>query len=140
MAQYRYNGQVVVKNSRREDFEYACIYEKEDGKIVKVQISSTFDGAGVEKRRRISEHTEGIENCRRAIKAFEDGKDTYYVQIGRYSERRSITWYKGSGWLTVSDEERAMNPVEYYNHRIEEHMEAIEWLKNHWIIVKVEKI
>lgn len=140
MAQYRYNGQVLVKNSRREDFEYACIYENEEGKIIKVTISSTQNGAGVDKRRRISECRENIENCQRAIRAYENGRDNYTAQFGRYSERRSVTWYKGKGWIAVTDEERAMNPIDFYNHRIEEAKKSIAWYEKNWIIVKVEKV
>lgn len=139
MAQYRYNGQVLVKNSRREDFEYACI-ENRDGKIIKIQISSTFDGAGAEKRRRISENAEHIENCKRAIKAIENGKDSYFVKIGRsYSEMRKIDWYQKRSWR-ASKEEAEMKPIDYYNHCIEEDRKHIEWLEKNWIIVKVEKV
>lgn len=138
MARYTYNGQVLVKNSRREDFKYACIFN-DDGKIVKIMISSTANGAGAEKRRRISENRESIENCKRAIRAVENGRDYFTAQFGRYSERRSVTWYKGKGWLAISDEERAMNPIDYYNHRIEEAHKKIEWYEKNWIIVEVEK-
>lgn len=137
MAQYRYNGQVLVKNSRREDFEYACI-ENRDGKIVKIQISSTYDGAGAEKRRMISRCRENIENYKRAIRAVENGRDYATFNHGRYHERIDVEWYKKVSY--ISDEKKAMLPIDYYQMRIEECHKNIEWYEENWIIVKVEKV
>lgn len=137
MAQYSYNGQILIKNSKREDYRFACIEEREDGKIVKIQISSTFDGAGAEKRRYIAQCREGIENFRRAIKAIENGRDSVTFNFGRYSERRSVYYYKK--YWNATEEEKAMNPIDYFNRRIEENEKAIDRYEKEWIIVPVEK-
>ena len=113
MAQYRYNGQVLVKNSKREDFKYACIEQKEDGEIIKIQISSTYDGAGAEKRRMISRCRESIMNYKRAIKAVEDGRDYYTASYdnGKHHQKYSITWYKEAPY--VPEERKALTPIDY---------------------------
>ena len=87
MATYTYNGKVLIKNSRRENYKYACINKNT---FDKVQISSTREGASVELNNWIASSEQYIENCGRALKAIEEGKtgflslSPFYSQYNQY--------------------------------------------------------
>ena len=136
MAQYRYNGQVLVKKTDRE-YAFACI-ENRDGKIIKITISATEQGAGADQRRRIAECEQSILNCKASIRALEQGRTRIMWKEGRHSYPHDLLAYKTADY--ISEEKKALEPVDYYKMRIQNSLEAIEWYKKNWIIVPVEKV
>lgn len=119
MATYSYNGKIILKNSKREDYRYACI-NKETGE--KFSISATATGAASELNRTIRKVEEHMANYNRALVAIDFGKSYYFWKDGKHSEKMDIE-----------------KPREYYAQMIEEERSYIEKLKSTYIIVEVEK-
>lgn len=132
MATYSYNGKVLVKNSRRENYRFACIdkttYEK-------LSISSTATGASTELNRIIKRVEQTIENHHRALVALDFERTTFIWKHGRFTERLPVDNYKKYS----SEEYAKLSPREYHTRCIEEEKAYLEELKNKYIIVEVEK-
>lgn len=135
MAQYTYQGQILVKKTDRE-YAFACI-ENRDGKIIKIMISGTEYGAGAETRRRIGYCEQNIKNFKASIKALEQGRTKIMWKERGYSFPKNLIEYKTASY--IAEERRALEPIEYYKMRIQEELEAIEWYQKNWIVVPVEK-
>ena len=134
MTTYIYNGKILIKNSKRDNYKFACIC-KEDGHHI--QISSTREGADVERKRRMTWCREEIANYRNALQAIEAGKDFYIYKFGREPSRRCrIDHYKKD---CFREDERALEPKEYYTKQIEKAEKRLkDWLEK-YEIVEVEK-
>ena len=133
---YSYNGKVLVKNSKRDNYKYAYI-NKETG--YKLQISSTREGATKDLNRFISSNYQLIKNCKNALYCIEKGFSVvrWSVDNGRYSENKPLTFYKKYSWLP--EEERALEPKDLFNKWIEDAEAKIKWYSDTYIIVEVER-
>lgn len=84
--------------------------------------SATKQGCEREKQRFINECIEGIENCKRAINAIENGRSRYELKDGRRSYYQKPT-----------------HTIEEYKSLIETREQSIEYYRNNWTIVEIEE-
>lgn len=123
MAQYRYNGSILVKKSSREDYRFAAVLLHTDGKYYKVFISTTREKVQAMIDTEINTGLNTIANHRRAIKAIEEGKDTYTVKEYGHTFTAHIKYEREDyeGWIA----------------KIED---RIKFIEENWKIVEVEKV
>ena len=134
MATYTYNGKVLVKNSKREDYRFAVI-DKNTGK--KLSISSTATGAMKEINSLIASSEARLDYSRRALIAIDFGKDEFTYKEGRKFYKKAVTAYKNYNWL--SEEVRSLSPKEYYSKMFNSEARYLESLKENYILVEVER-
>ena len=124
MAQYRYNGNIIVKKSSREDYKYAVVTLGEDGKYYKVFISTTREKVETMMKTHINQYYRNIENNRNAIKAIEAGKTFFIDKFNSRSFRNEI------------NEEG----IPYYERWIASYEKEIERIGREWKVVEIEKV
>lgn len=133
MATYLYNGKILIKNSRREDYKFACIHKTTGEKL---QISSTKDGANKERERRIAMQMQEIRNYKNALRAVEKGEERYFWKAGSCSGWSKVTDYQKHAW-EVTD--RELTPTDYYNKHIARAEAKIKCLTEDYEVVEIEK-
>lgn len=123
MAQYRYNGSILVKKSSREDYRFAVVVLHTDGKYYKVFISTTREKVQAMINTEINTGLNTIANHRRAIKAIEEGKDTYTAKEYGHTFTAHIKYEREDyeGWIAKTED-------------------RIKFIEENWKIVEVEKV
>lgn len=116
---FYYNGQ-LVRTSKNHEYTHAVI-DITDGKCVGCRVGE--DKADAIIRSEISASERSIENCKRAIKAMEQGKSGYYVKEGRR------TWY--CKFTTSNTIERYRESIDYLN-------SYIDRINSTWKVVELE--
>ena len=123
MAQYRYQGNILVKKTDREDYRFAVICNCNDGKVSKVFISTTKDKVQAMFNTELNAYYRNIENCTTAIQAIKEGRDSYVAKEGRGPRRISLK----------------NKTIEYYEDWMEENKKRLDYIVTHWQVVEVEK-
>ena len=119
---YYYNNQ-LIRTSKNHIYSHAVIVMDKDGKAYAMGCRRSLAEAEAFKESEINGYLRGIENCHKAIKALQEGKEGYYSRDGRRD------WYvKFSKDLTV----------EYYEEIIEDREKAIKNIQNNWKVVELE--
>ena len=119
---YYYNNQ-LIRTSKNHIYSHAVIVIRDNGEIIVRGCRRSFKEAEALKNSEINAYSRGIENCYKAIKALQEGKEGYFSRDGRKD------W-----WIKFTSK----NTVEYYEEIIENSKKAIKNIQSNWQIVELE--
>lgn len=119
---YYYNNQ-LIRASKNHEYTHAIVIIKENNEVSVLGCRRSLKEAEAFKNSEINGYMRSIENCHKAIKALQEGKDGYFAKEGRKD------W-----WIKFNSK----NTVEYYEDAIKDSEKILKNISKNWRIVELE--